>query len=195
MLELDEANTLKPRDIEALKDVIASILKPNLLIAEIGTWKGHSASIIVSLIKELGGHLYCIDHWLGDRHSQFDKEAKVKDIFAIFKQNMIELGLWDNIHPMYMDSVSAAKVFADGILDMVFIDGEHIYERVKEDIMGWYPKLKMGGIMCGHDWENPERRGGHAGVTKAIEELLGKDYKVMGNAVWKHIKSWERTWQ
>ena len=194
MLELDEAKTLCLADIMALKDIVNSILKPNLLIAEIGTWKGHSASIIGNLIKPYG-HLYCIDHWLGDGHSGFGKEALSKDIFAIFKKNMIELELWDIVHPMYMNSISASEVFADNILDMVFIDGEHIYERVKEDILGWYPKLKLDGIMCGHDWDNPEHYGGHRGVTEAIEELLGEDYEVKGACIWVHIKNRRRIWQ
>ncbi len=191
MLELDEANTLRTPDIEALKEVVTSILKPQLVIAEIGSWKGHSASLIAGLIKEQGGQLYCIDHWLGDGHSQFDKEAKERDIFAIFKSNMVELELWDIIHPMYMDSVSASVIFADNILDMVFIDAEHSYKSVKEDIIVWYPKVKMGGIVCGHDWGDPIQRGGHRGVTEAIEELLEKDYKVKGASVWAHVKNKE----
>ncbi len=197
MLELDKDRTLCPQDVEALRDIVTSILRSDLLIAEVGSWKGHSASIICGVIKEQDGRLYCIDHWEGDGCSGFNVEARSKDVFAVFKSNMAELELWDFVYPMYMDSVSASKVFADNILDMVFTDADHSYERVKEDITSWYSKVKIGGIMCGHDWDNPAHPGGHRGVTQAVEELLGNDYEVMGNCTWKHVKRWrkDRGWQ
>ena len=37
-------------------------------------------------------------------------------------------------------------------LDFVYIDANHNYECVKEDIEHWYPKVKVGGIIAGHDF-------------------------------------------
>lgn len=37
-------------------------------------------------------------------------------------------------------------------LDLVYIDGNHDYDNVKRDIECWSPKVRKGGIICGHDW-------------------------------------------
>lgn len=50
-----------------------------------------------------------------------------------------------------LSSVAVSEV-DDGSLDFVYADGNHEYEYIKEDIKLWYPKLKVGGWMMGHDW-------------------------------------------
>jgi len=56
----------------------------------------------------------------------------------------------------------------DASLDFCFIDGDHRYEAVKEDIIAWTPKLRKGGILSGHDYDYPH----FGGVTLAVDELL-----------------------
>ncbi len=53
-------------------------------------------------------------------------------------------------------SVEAALDFADESLDCIFIDGNHRYEQVLNDLKQWYPKLKRGGTMAGDDYWMPE---------------------------------------
>jgi len=50
-------------------------------------------------------------------------------------------------------------LFEDESLDFIYIDGNHTYNSVKEDMELWFPKLKKGGLFAGHDylrmdWEN-----------------------------------------
>jgi len=49
-------------------------------------------------------------------------------------------------------SVEGAKDFVDNTLDFVYLDADHSYQAVKDDLNAWYPKLKVGGIICGHDF-------------------------------------------
>jgi len=49
-------------------------------------------------------------------------------------------------------SVDASKKFADNSLDYIFIDANHTYEWVVEDLKAWAPKVKKGGIVMGHDY-------------------------------------------
>ncbi|MBT5491708.1 class I SAM-dependent methyltransferase, partial [bacterium] len=37
-------------------------------------------------------------------------------------------------------------------LDFIYIDANHTYESAKEDIQLWYPKIKVGGMISGHDY-------------------------------------------
>jgi len=64
-------------------------------------------------------------------------------------------------------SVEAAKEFEDKSVDMVFIDANHSYPSVKADSIAWQPKVKDGGILCGHDYCSAEK-----GVYRAVNELF-----------------------
>lgn len=56
---------------------------------------------------------------------------------------------------MKMTTVRAAKSVKDGSLDFVFLDADHSYDAVKMDIQAWLPKIRVGGIFIGHDWNWP----------------------------------------
>ena len=64
-------------------------------------------------------------------------------------------------------SVEAAKEIDDESIDLVFIDANHKYRSVKTDIIAWQPKVKAGGILCGHDYCPAE-----TGVYRAVNEML-----------------------
>lgn len=49
-------------------------------------------------------------------------------------------------------TVLAAHAVADGELDFVYIDARHDYCGVMEDLQSWWPKLRSGGILSGHDY-------------------------------------------
>lgn len=55
--------------------------------------------------------------------------------------------------------------------DIVFIDGNHLYEYVKTDIKISLQKIRKGGCLCGHDYKS------YKGVTDAVNEL-SKKYKI-----------------
>ena len=79
-------------------------------------------------------------------------------------------------------SVDGAKLFDDSSVDLVFIDANHTYEHVKEDIEAWYPKIRDGGILSGHDFN-----GDFPGVEKAVREYFEpkkKDIFLSYNSVW-----------
>jgi predicted O-methyltransferase YrrM len=65
-------------------------------------------------------------------------------------------------------SSESARFFEDGSVDFVFIDADHVYDRVKEDILAWLPKVKPGGIIAGHDYN-----AAHQGVLQAVPEIFG----------------------
>lgn len=53
---------------------------------------------------------------------------------------------------VYKFSEDAAKDFADESLDFVYIDGNHEFDFPYRDIKAWWPKIRKGGILAGHDF-------------------------------------------
>ena len=50
------------------------------------------------------------------------------------------------------------------ILDFVYIDGNHYHKYIKQDLSDYYPLIRDGGIICGHDFDLPE-------VASAVTEF------------------------
>lgn len=61
----------------------------------------------------------------------------------------------------------------DDSLAFVYLDGNHSYEGVKEDLKLWLPKIKKGGVMIGHDYNHLY------GVLRAVNEFAGEHVKVL----------------
>jgi hypothetical protein len=64
-------------------------------------------------------------------------------------------------------SPQASELYENDSLDFVYIDGLHDYESVKKDIIAWFPKVKKGRLLCGHDYNTIK----WPGVTKAVTEF------------------------
>lgn len=129
-------------------------------ILEIGSWKGRSAHALLSGCQ---GRVWAVDHFQGSRgEEEIHKEAREKDIFQEFLSN---LSHFKNLKVLKMPSLKAAQGFKDKSLDMIFIDGGHLYPEVKADILAWLPKAKK--LICGHDYN-------YFSVKQAVDEILGK---------------------
>ena len=69
-------------------------------------------------------------------------------------------------------SVDAAATFADASLDFVYVDARHDYAGVLEDLRAWWPKLRKGGLLAGHDFvPDGEHKEGAFGVQLAVAEF------------------------
>lgn len=62
-------------------------------------------------------------------------------------------------------SAQAAKQVANGSLDFVYIDADHCFDAVVNDLGTWFDKVREGGIIAGHDYDNPEL----PGVQQAVD--------------------------
>lgn len=63
-----------------------------------------------------------------------------------------------------------AAAFEDASLDYVMVDADHAYESVAKDIAAWFPKIRSGGILAGHDY-TPEIPGVVQAVNEAFENF------------------------
>jgi len=130
-------------------------------IVEIGSWKGRSTHALLSGCK---GKVIAVDTWKGTpgEAGQPFIDAESRDVFT--EDFMKNVGEFKNLEPMRMTSLEAAALIPDKSVDMVFIDGAHNYESVRDDIEAWLPKARK--LICGHDYQ-------WHGVQEAVTERFG----------------------
>ena len=154
--------------------------------AEIGVWTG---TFTFNILQDLPGieKYYCIDLWehYDDHTATLNPKGKIAranmdKIYKNFKEKAKDFNKQIVIYRM--TSVDAAKIVPDDSLDFAFIDANHAYEYAKEDIKLWTPKVKEGGIISGHDYNNKR-----FGVTQAVDEAF-KKVNAGPNFVWWVIK-------
>lgn len=79
---------------------------------------------------------------------------------------------FNNVKIIRKFSKDAAQQFNDEYFDFIYIDADHTYASVKEDIQAWWPKLKSGGLIGFHDYENVSHDNVEFGVVKAVNEFI-----------------------
>lgn len=106
-------------------------------IIEIGVNKGNNAESIYNLLNPR--YLFLVDIW------------ENKKIYNQVKYKFIE---YNNIELIKKTSINASNDFPDDFFDLIYIDALHDYNNVMNDLISWYPKLKINGIFSGHDIHN-----------------------------------------
>ena len=82
---------------------------------------------------------------------------------------------------LYMETTKdASRHVYDSTLDFVFIDADHSYLGVKQDISHWRSKVKPGGWLGGHDY-NPKR---FPQVVRAVDETFGSRVELRPGDIW-----------
>lgn len=137
-----------------LETLAKSVAKPGCRFLEIGSWCGDSTVILGKIAQKYGGHLFCVDGWKGSVGTELDEIASKVDVFSIFWNRICEEGLEDVVVPIRTRSDIAAEILKENTFDFIFIDGDHRYDSVLQDIKLYVSLVnKDGGILCGHDCE------------------------------------------
>lgn len=158
-----------------LRDLIKYIDLDNIVMVEVGSYAGESTEIFCESSNVQ--RVYAIDPWVNgydpkDRSSQRIEMAKVE---AWFDERMAR---FDNLIKLKKASEEAIQDFEDNSLDLVYIDGNHQYDAVCNDIKMWLPKIVDNGYIAGHDFTSKPK------VKQAVLDTLGKPEKTFGDSSW-----------
>lgn len=164
------------------------------IFVEVGSWMGASTCYLAteSKTREKNIKIYAVDTWegsIGDEgHKNIIRNLDTS-LYSKFLENMKRGGVDHIISPIKKTSEEASKMFENESVDVVFIDASHKYEDVKKDINFWYPKVKKGGIISGHDYV-PGHPESDIGVVKAVNEFFKcKDLEIgPAGRTWMHRK-------
>ena len=148
-------------------------------IVEVGCWRGRTTT---ALCLNTPGQVYAVDTFKGSPELSEDL-AFMQELTGDpewlahdFQRNTATLA---NLTVIVGPSIEAADHFADSSVDMIILDAAHDHDSVLADIIAWWPKVAINGMMCGHDLAAE-------GVQQAVMEFFqgfppsGDDY-----GIWK----------
>lgn len=150
---------------------LLDILPKNIIVAEIGVFKGDFSKIILEKINPTELHL--IDIFDG-RMCSGDKDGndivwtELSEDYETLKKEYLHN---ENVHIHKGYSFDILNTFDDNYFDLVYIDGDHSYEGVKKDLELSFFKVKRGGCICGHDYTNNM----FPPVVQAVNEFCEKN--------------------
>jgi len=129
--------------------------------AEIGVSEGYFSEKMFEAIPNL--ELYCVDSWERYRGNRFDKNQNEHD-----RKYQIAVDRLSKYPAKILRerSMNAVVTIPDKWLDFVYIDGNHAYDYVMEDIIGWNRKVRSGGMIIGDDYYHMEK----GGVFEAVND-------------------------
>ena len=156
---------------------LLDLLPKGSIGCEIGVWKGDFSLQILETVEPRELHL--VDPWRFADEAGYDRawyggahahsQDDMNQIYEGVKKRLrvpIEQGVVV-IHRS--ESATAAPTFPDGYFDWIYIDGNHLYEYVIADLVGFTPKVKHGGLLTGDDYAT--RGWWDDGVRRAVDEF------------------------
>lgn len=191
--------------------------KETINLLELGSWAGGSAITWAEAIKRYcakQGHIICIDPWIDYHdpsknkdwtHNTMKNAFKNDSIYKLFFHNIFVSKNSDMVSAIRGSSDEILPLLKDGTFDLIFIDANHAYDFIHNDIKNFAPLLKNRGILCGDDLElqygevdhnlitpmknhdvivDPlTQKKYHPGVTLAVHEFFMED-----------VSAWEGFW-
>jgi len=171
------------RELRVLYNLASNNCTQGASALEIGSHLGASSCYIAAGLKEVNGHLFCVDTWC----NQTMPEGEL-DTFPEFQKNTSGLKQHITIIRKRSEEIDYSDIKAP--LNLVFIDGDHSYAAVKTDFECVQKWLAEDGIIAFHDFSNID----YEGVTRVVGEALASGkWMIAGQVdslVWIKLAKW-----
>ena len=173
---------MEPVKLGGTRNSLLSTIKSNRGVIntaiEVGTWRGDFAQTICDTLQP--NKFYAVDPFaLYEGYTdkpdvnEFANQENLDNLAARVAARVSGMNGGRPSELIRKQGKDAAQLFEDNSLDFVYIDADHKYEAVKADIATWFPKLKSGGIMCGHDYIERSHIE-EFGVIPAVHEFVAE---------------------
>jgi len=128
--------------------------------AEIGVSQGHFSEAMFKVIPGLD--LLCVDNWEPYKGNRWGKKQQTNDeYYETAKKRLAPY----HAYLMKFKSMEVVRDVTDELLDFVYIDGNHSFDYVMQDLIEWSKKVRPGGIVSGDDYYDFKG----AGVIEAVD--------------------------
>ena len=168
---------------------IVAMTPPGGRIVEVGCLHGKSLTFLATEAKRANKRLQVIGVDLGRGLDTCPDFHQIGGLLA----NVRDCGVADVCSVIAAESTAGASLFADESLDVVFLDAAHDDQSVRADLQAWWPKVRVGGRMAGHDYGDRQ----FPGVALAVDEFFGmepgKCQSPRAAKCWERVKTMART--
>jgi len=154
-------------DLSTRETLIATLPK-NGVVAEIGVEWGYFSKKILDLSDPK--ELYLIDCWENQSFDVYGNDpANNTDRYKSVQMEQVSKSFKENTNVTLVQGYScpSAEIFPNNYFHWIYIDANHL--QVRQDIEAWWPKVKSGGIICGHDYTMV---GDYITVKKDVDEFV-----------------------
>lgn len=159
----------------------AGSVPPGGAWVELGVWKGRSFFTVAMGLRR-GSRLVAVDSFTPTTASLpfVPTRGWVHDHFRVVLTAVQRLRSDLKIEVIRDDTASSADRFANGSVDVVFVDADHTRWGLCRDLIAWLPKLKAGGLLCGHDYSQafPE-------ISQLVDEMFPHRMIVDDTSIWQ----------
>jgi hypothetical protein len=140
-------------------------------ICEVGVERGKNFQILLRAGPTLA---VAVDAWRNDGQPAHNDSNTAQETLDSLHAAMAAKALADSrIRVQRMWSAEAAASWPDASFDYVYVDADHTYDGVRDDLRCWFPKVRAGGVLAGHDYRKENRRSPiRFGVVQAVTEFL-----------------------
>ena len=149
---------LTPMDILGLWKEVQAIPEKGVYL-EIGSFVGGSLVLVDMARQDLS--ITSIDPHTHNDRNHIERGITSAQVYEENTKDISKTYYREN-------SVVACPRIPQESVDLLFVDGGHLYEEAKLDLLNYWPKVKVGGVMLVHDY-SPE---GFPGVVKAVDEVF-----------------------
>ncbi len=163
---------------------LAEVASACWTIIEVGSYKGRSTRALADHCK---GAVYAVDPWDGGYINDNGSQAawldtkKARELFESNLSDHLASGRVVQVKAMFGEAMPRLeREIGFGRADLVFIDGDHRYEAVKEDIARARLLVRPNGLLAGHDYTHPS----WPGVKQAVDELVAGELMLLCDSIW-----------
>lgn len=166
-------------DFHDLYQEAASHAKDGDVLVEVGALFGASIAFLADATRDKKVELHVIDTWA----PLVSMEPLFNDIvedaggrYEAFEFFMKQHGCLDRLHIHREDSINTLLEFPDRSISFLFLDGAHNYNQVSKEIRAGLKKVKLGGVLAGHDFNMPSVRAAVRDwlVTRGFDVVPGR---------------------
>jgi predicted O-methyltransferase YrrM len=189
----------------------------HIRILEIGSWAGASTITWANAVQKLGreGKITCVDQWqpyfdegldTTPHYRAMNEAAKDDKVLKLFLHNIRAANVSHMVDYLIGDTRKVLPKLPNAEFDIVYIDGSHVFEFVRNDIEEAKRLIRDGGIICGDDLElqrNEVDEGEHRAAVHLKKDLV---YSRKANAFYHpgvteavavefgEVSNWEGVW-
>ena len=151
---------------------------PELLISKCLTGEGAEIGVLFGeysahILANWPGRLHLVDPWENQDPEIYTDGCNAVSMRRAFeKARAATVAFGDRANLIREYSTEASLGFREGQLDFVYLDGNHAYGSVVNDIAGWWPRVRAGGILAGHDYYNRNDDYQQCGVMAAVNAFI-----------------------